>query len=111
MRIAISVLAILFGALHIIAAATQFKSKDSAARGSAALMICGSILLAASAVAHIVYGSSGDRMVALSAAVCGFLPICFAAYLNGRRAGNVHLSHHLVRGGIAVLLVAGFAIW
>ena len=49
-------------------------------------------------------------MDALSAA-CGFLLVCFAAYLNGRRSGNVHLSHHLVRGGIAVLLVLGFFLW
>lgn len=111
MRIAVSVLAILFGLLHLIASVTQFKSKDPAARGSAALMSCGSVLLVSSAFAHLACGSSGDWMAALSAAVCGFLPVCFAAYMNGRRAGNVHLSHHVIRGGIAVLLVICFAIW
>ncbi len=50
-------------------------------------------------------------MVALSAAVCGFLPICFAAYLNGKRSGNFHPSHHIVRGIAALLLVAGIAVW
>ncbi len=50
-------------------------------------------------------------MVALSAAVCGFLPICFAAYLNGKRSDSSHPSHHLVRGAIAVLLVIGMAVW
>ena len=111
MRIAIIALAILFGALHIAAAVTQFKSKDPAARGFAALMLCGSVLLISSAAAHLAYGSSGDWMVVLSAAVCGFLPICFAAYMNGRRSGNIHLSHHIIRGGIAALLVIGFIIW
>ena len=111
MRIAVSVLAILFALLHIIAAAVQFKSRDSAARGSAVLMLCGGVLLIVSAVAHLINSSSGNWMDTLSAAVCGFLPICFAAYLNGRRAGKVHLAHHLVRGGIAALLVLGLCLW
>ena len=111
MRIAVSVLAILFALLHIIAAAAQFKSKDPAARGSASLMLCGGAALICSAVAHLVYDGAGSQITVLSAGVCGFLPICFAAYLNGRRAGKVHVSHHLVRGGIAVLLVLGFFLW
>ena len=111
MRIVVSVLAILFGLLHIVAAATQFKSKDPAARGSASLMICGGAALICSAVAHLINSSPGAWVDALSAGVCGFLPICFAAYLNGRRAGNVHPLHHAVRGGITVLLVLGFFLW
>ena len=110
MRIAVSVLAILFALLHIIAAAAQFRSKDPAARGSAVLMLCGGVALICSSVAHLINGSLWAWQDPLSAA-CGFLLICFAAYLNGRRAGNVHLSHHLVRGGIAVLLVLGFVLW
>lgn len=111
MRIVISVLAILFGLLHILAAITQLKSKDAAARGAAALMLCGSVLLIGTAIAHLVYGVPGDWMVALSAAACGFLPVCFAAYLNGKRAGKVNPLHHVIRGGIAVLLVVGFILW
>ena len=111
MRIVISIFAVLFGLLHIIAAAAQFKSKDPAVRGSAALMACGGVLLLSSAIAHLAYGGSGGWMVALSAAVCGFLPICFAAYLNGKRSDSSHPSHRLVRGAIAVLLVIGMAVW
>ena len=44
-------------------------------------------------------------------AVPGGLLICSAAYLNGKRSGNFHLSHHIIRGGIAVLLVVGFILW
>jgi len=111
MRIVVSAAVILFGLLHIIAAAAQFQSKDPAARGGAVLMACGGVLLTSSAIAHLVYSGSAGWITALSAAVCGFLPICFAAYLNGRRAGTVHASHHIIRGGIAALLVAGIAIW
>ena len=111
MRIAVSILAILFALLHLIAAATQFKSKDPAERGSAVLILCGGVALICSAVAHLIYDGTGDWITVLSAGVCGFFPICFAAYLNGRRSGNVHLSHHLVRGGIAVVLVLGLFLW
>ena len=111
MRIAVSVLAILFALLHIIAAVTQLRSKDPAARGSAVLMLCGGAALICSAIAHLVYDGAGSQITVLAAGVCGFFPICFAAYLNGRRSGNVHLSHHVIRGGIAVLLVMGFFLW
>ena len=110
MRVAVSALAILFALLHIIAAAVQFKSRDSAARGSAVLMLCGGVALVCSAVSHLINSSLWAWMDALSAA-CGFLLVCFAAYLNGRRSGNVHLSHHVIRGGIAALLVIGFVVW
>lgn len=109
MRIAISVLAILFGVLHIVAARTQLKAKDSAARGFAIVMLCGGVCVAVEAVAHLV-GSGPNWMDALSCAT-GCLLICFSAYANGRRSGNLHLSHHIVRGAIAALLVAGITIW
>ena len=111
MRIAVSALAILFALLHIIAAVTQVKCKDPAVRSSASIMLCGSATLVCSAAAHLHDGGVGSQIAVLSTAVCGFLLICFAAYLNGRRAGKVHLSHHLVRGGIAALLVVGFFLW
>lgn len=109
MRIAVSIFAILFGALHIAAACTQFKSKDPAARGFAIAMFCGGICVAFGAVAHLA-GSNPNWMDALSAAT-GCLLICASAYANGRRAGNVHLSHHIVRGTIAVLMIVGTFIW
>lgn len=111
MRIVVGALAILFGLLHMIAAAAQFKSKEPAARGSAALMLTGGVLLIGAAIAHLAYGAPGDWMVALSAAVCGFLPICFAAYLNGKRAGKLNPPHHIIRGSVAVLLIVGFLLW
>ena len=107
MRIAVSVLAILFAMLHIIAAATQFKSRDPAARGFAVAMACGGISAIGAAISHLAGGMAGD----ISALSIAYLLICLAAYMNGRRSGNVHVSHHLIRGGIAVLLVLGFFLW
>lgn len=109
MRIAISALAILFGLLHIIAARTQLKSTDSAGKSSAIAMLCGGVCVVLEAVAHLV-GHNLNWVDALGVAV-GCLLICTAAYENGRRAGKVHLSHHIVRGTVAALLVAGVAIW
>ena len=108
MRIAVSVLAILFGLLHIIAARTQLKSSEPAARGFAIAMLCGGVCVAFEAAAHLI-GNNPGWIDALACAT-GCLLICFSAYANGRRTGNVHLSHHIVRGTIAALLVAGFSI-
>lgn len=109
MRIAISILAILFGLLHIIAARTQLKSTDPAGRGFAIAMLCGGVCVAFEAAAHLV-GNNPGWMDALSVAA-GCLLVCGCAYANGRRAGDVHLSHHIVRGSVAALLVVGFVIW
>jgi len=109
MRIVISVSAILFGLLHIVAACTQFKSKNPAARGLAVAMACGGIELICAAVQHLMTGNLRLSDTLLAAGGC--VLICAAAYANGKRTGNVHLSHHVVRGAVAVLIVAGFMIW
>ena len=109
MRIFVSVLAILFGGLHFIAGLTQFKAKEPAARGLATAMACGGIALICAAIVNLMGHLSGWQDVI--ALVTGCLLICAAAYENGRRSGNFHLSHHIVRGGIAVLLIIGFLVW
>ena len=110
MRIVVSMLAILFGLLHFIAGLTQFKSQDPAVRGSTVMMACGGIAVACAAISHLGGAHPMGWVDALSA-VPGGLLICSAAYLNGKRSGNFHLSHHIIRGGIAVLLVVGFILW
>ncbi|MDE6591317.1 MAG: hypothetical protein K2K53_13465, partial [Oscillospiraceae bacterium] len=82
---------------------------DAAAKGFAIAMLCGGVCAAAMAVAHLAGGSTAWMDAPLVAVGC--LLICVSAYENGRRAGNVHLSHHMIRGGIAVLLVIGFFLW
>ena len=106
MRIAVSVL-VIFALLHIIAAAAQFKSRDPAARGFAAAMACGGGSAIGAAISHLAGGMAGD----IGALSIAYLLICLAAYMNGRRSGNVRLSHHAVRGGIAALLVICFVVW
>ena len=109
MRIVIGVFALLFGGLHFAAGLTQFKSKDPAVRGFASARTCGGICAACMAAAHLA-GSNPNWMDALGVTT-GCLLICAAAYANGRRSGSAHPSHHIVRGAVAVLLVAGVLIW
>lgn len=108
MHIAVSILAVLFGGLHLIAGLTQFKSKDPAARGFAIAMASGGLCVILAAIFHLTLGVNVSDA---STAGVGCLLICAAAYANGRYAGNVHLSHHIIRGIAAVLLVTGFVLW
>lgn len=110
MRYAVSIIAILFSLLHIAAAVTQFKSKDPAARGSAVWMVSGGVLLLCAAVPHLIRSGGAGWMDALTAGVGGVF-VCFAAVLNGKRAGKVHPVHHIVRGIIVALLIVGFVLW
>ena len=109
MRIAIGIFILLFGGLHFAAGLTQFKSQDPAARGFAVAMACGGIGLICAAVVHLMGHLSGGQDAICAATGC--LLICAAAYANGRRSGNLHPSHHIVRGIIAVLLVIGVLVW
>ena len=109
MRIFVSVLAMLFGALHLAAGTyAEFKGKDTAAQNNGGMMAMGGLFAFMGDCSHLSYHPSWLHALLLAFA-CIF--ICYAAYANGRRSGNFHLSHHIVRGGIAVLLVVGFLIW
>ena len=108
MHMAVSVLAILFGLLHLIAAATRFNSDDPATRGFAIAMACGGLCVILAAIFHLTLSVNVSDA---STAGVGCLLICAAAYANGRYAGNVRLSHHIIRGIAAVLLVIGFVLW
>lgn len=96
------VLAALFGLLHIIAAASQFRKKRYT--GHMMMLIGGLLMLLADVLC--VTGSPLDWEVALF----GSMLICLNAVLNGRRSGNLHWQHHAVRALIAVGLVVGFAL-
>lgn len=109
MRIVGGVFAILFGGLHFIAGLTRFRSKDPAARGFAAAMTCGGIALICAAIVHLLGHLSGWQDAV--SAVTGCLLICASAYANGKRSGNLHPSHHIVRGAAAILIIVNFFIW
>lgn len=109
MNIVVAILAVLFGLIHGAAAVTQFKSADFASRGSAVIMVCGGIAVICAAVAHMV-GANPIQVDALSLAV-GCMLICFAAFLNGKRAKKLNPRHHVIRAAIAAMLVMSFVLW
>ena len=100
-------IAALFGLLHIIAAASQLGSKKKKKRRYVTpwTMIIGGLLMI-QAVILCVFGSNLDW----ASALLGGLFICFAAFMNGRRSGNMHKIHHVIRAAVALALVAGFAL-
>lgn len=100
LRIAVCAAAALFSLLCLTAAGSQ---AVKAPKPSHIVMALGSILLLAAVLVNVL-GSSLDWLAALLAG--GLL--CGAAIQNGRRAGSLHLSHHIVRILLCALLVIGF---
>ena len=102
--------AALFGLLHIIAAASQLGNKKKQKKQkkryvSHWMMIIGGLLMI-QAVVLCVFGSALDW----GSALLGGLFVCFAALMNGRRGGNMHKAHHILRAVIAAALVVGFIL-
>lgn len=106
MHIVVSVLAFLFGVLHIFAAVVQLGRGEADGRPSI-IMFFGGVAVTCASLAHL----SGTVTITLMEVAVSFLMICLAAYVNGRQAGKVHPSHHIVRGAVAVLLTVGFLLW
>lgn len=98
-------IAILFGLLHIIAAASQLGKKKKKRFILSWTMIIGGLLMIQAAVL-CVFGSALDW----TSALLGGLFVCFAAVMNGRRGGNMHKLHHLIRAVVAAAIVVGFAL-
>lgn len=96
------VLAALFGLLHIVAAASQLRKQRYTSHWT---MLIGGVLMLL-AVVLCVTGSALDWTVALFAS----LLICMAAFMNGRRSGNLHWQHHVIRVSEAIALVIGFMV-
>ena len=97
--------AALFGLLHIVAAASQLGKKKKKRYTLSWTMIIGGLLMIQAAVLCI-FGSELDW----GSALLGGLLVCFAALMNGRRSGNMHKVHHIVRAAIAVCIVIGFIL-
>lgn len=93
--------AVLFGVLHGIAAVSQLVKKKSPA--PAILMLGGSLGVLAAAIDCLLGGSLDWLLMLL-----GGFAVCLAAVWNGKRAGNIHLSHHIIRAALAAVLVLSF---
>lgn len=104
--VAVCALAGIFALLHLIAAGSQLKRHFHPAH---LLMLAGALGTAAAA-ADCLYGGTLDWLIMLQ----GGWMVCAAALWNGMRAqgetARLHLSHHIIRAGIAAVLVCAM-IW
>lgn len=99
MRYFICGITVLYAALSMFAAVTQLKS--STRKDTSIMMLCGGLLLVIATVFK-----NADWIVV----IIGGILICIAAFLNGKRSGNLHISHHIIRFIITLLLVIGFIL-
>ena len=103
MRIILCIVSVLFGGLSMIAAFSQVKSEQKPF--SAILMIFGSLLLLAAVICNILEQRT-DWIIAL----LGCIAICAAAIWNGKKSGQLHIQHHIIRIALSLLLIIGFAV-
>ena len=87
----------------MIAAFSQVKREQKPF--SAILMIFGSLLLLAAVICNILEQRT-DWVIALP----GCIAICAAAIWNGKKSGQLHIQHHIIRIALSLLLIIGFAV-
>ncbi len=103
MKTALYIVSIAFGGLSLVAAASQIRTDKRPY--SHIMMAVGSLGLFA-AVACGIAGQDFDWIPALA----GGALICAAAVWNGKKSGNFHIQHHIVRILLSLILVAGFIL-
>lgn len=93
-------LAGLFAVLHLIAAVSQLRKETHPSH----ILMLASSLVVLSAVTGCLLGSGFDWLLLL----VGGGMVCAAAIWNGRRSGTLHLSHHITRAAVVLILVLNF---
>ena len=96
-------LALAFPLLHLLASLSELR-KGKNTLGNRLLFI-GSCL---ATVSLILYFFLPIVSLVLWLIVCGL--ICYGAYWNGKRKGNFHPVHHLIRMGITLILTLLLAL-
>lgn len=99
MRYIICGITVLYAVLSMFAAITQIKTATH--KDTSIIMLCGGLLLVIATVFK-----NADWIIV----IIGGMLICIAAFLNGKRSGNFHISHHIIRFIITLLLVIGFIL-
>ncbi len=103
MQVFLCVVSVLFGVLSAIAAVSQIWCKKTSF--PAWVMLAGALLLLAAVLCNGV-GRRIDFVVAL----LGCTAICAAALANGIKSKQLHISHHVIRIALSILLLVGFAV-
>ncbi len=95
---------VIYAVLSSIAALIQMKTYGKIT--ASLIMLIGGVILIAAIFLHILKIPHG--WIALTV---GGLAICAAAFINGKKSGNFHAVHHIIRFIITALLVTGFIIF
>ena len=96
-------LALAFTLLHLLASLSELR-KGKNTLGNRLLFI-GSCLATSSLILYFFL-----PIVALFLWMIGCGLICYGAYWNGKRKGNFHPVHHLIRMGITLILTLLLAL-
>lgn len=94
----------LYAILSSIAALIQMKT--SKGKATSLIMLIGGVILIAAIFLNILQIPYG-----WIAAISGGLAICAAAFINGKKSGNFHAIHHVIRFIVTALLVTGFIVF
>ena len=103
MQVALCIVSVLFGGLHIIAAVSQLKSDKKSVPAS--IMITGSLLLIGAVICNAL-----RKPLDYIPALLGCAMICAAAIMNGVKSHELHIQHHIIRAALASALAAGFVL-
>ena len=96
-------LSLAFALLHLLASLSEF-IKGNHTLGNTFLLIGSSL----ATLSLILYFFLPIVSLVLWLIGCGL--ICYGAYWNGKRKGNFHPAHHLIRMGIALVLTILLAL-
>lgn len=99
MRYIICGITVLYAGLSMLAAVSQIKT--AAQKDTPLMMLGGGLFLVVA-----MFFQNSDWILA----IIGGTMICIAAFLNGKHSGNFHVSHHIIRLTITLLLVFGFLL-
>lgn len=103
MRYVLYIITALYGVLSFIAAFSQLKKTER--KNSYAVMAAGALILIAAIGLHLI-----SIPFNWAAALVGGALICGCAIYNGKKSGNFHIIHHIIRFGISALIIAGFIL-
>lgn len=101
MQILLCVVSVLFGGLQMAASVSQMKSERKPI--SAVVMAIGSVMVITAVICNIT-AQWFDYIIA----IFGCIAICAAAIWNGIKGKQFHISHHIVRILISIILAIGF---
>lgn len=102
MKILLCILSVAFGGLSMFASISQIKTERKLIPGM--IMTIGSAVLIAAVICSII-----DLQIDYVVALFGCAAICASAIWNGKKNGNFHIQHHIIRILLSIILIVGLA--